>query len=292
MNRSLTLTFTMRIRRLSTGIRATMNETDSIKFLQWVLLRWPNLNGVNHKVHMRSIQSLFKVGMPDLQTYRIYLDEYPEEWVISNNNYLASVSRFYRDQFVFECLEQKIIPTLISKCRSDGNQHLSMWSAGCARGEEPYSISMMWNLLFSYENKDLTCSILATDVQKPSIEFAQKGIFSSSSVNDLPLKHRDHCFNLIQGSWHIKDQFRYIVEFSQHDLRRNAPHGPFDLILCRNVAFTYFDPGLQRQILDKIRFALRPGGFLIIGNTETLPYSVNDWKQLDPSLPVYQNVSF
>ena len=250
------------------------------------------MTGINHIVNRQSTQCLLIIGIPDLQSYRVHLNEHPEEWIASNNHYLASVTRFFRDHSVFECLEQKVVPTLISQARSDGNHHLSIWSAGCARGEEPYSISMIWNQLFSDKNKDLACSILATDVQKPSIEFAQKGIFSSSSVNDLPLKHRDHCFNLIQGSWHIKDQFRCIVEFSQHDLRRNAPHGPFDLILCRNVAFTYFDPGLQRQILDKIRFALRPGGFLIIGNTETLPHSVNDWKQLDPSLPVYQNVSF
>ena len=231
------------------------------------------------------------IGMSDLQAYKIYLDEHPEKWLISNNHYSASISRFYRDHSVFEYLEHNMFPELISNAHSGGNQHLSVWSAGCSKGEEPYSLSIVWNLLFSNNNKDLKCKILATDTLKSSIYFAQKGVYSSSSLSDLPIKYKEHCFNLIKGSWHIKDQYRNSVNFSQQDMKETIPFGPFDLILCRNVAFTYFNPGLQRQIIDKVRCALRPGGFLVIGNTESLPHSSPGWEQLDPTLPVYQNES-
>jgi len=197
-----------------------------------------------------------ELALPDLDAYRAYLETHPDEWKTLEALTPITISRFFRDRAVWAVLEREVLPALAAD-----RDPLSAWSAGCASGEEPYSLALLWRH---------PLSILATDVDPVMLRRAAEATYEVSSLKELPVDARER-LERRGDAYVVPPEIRRAVVFDRHDLRDPPPGGKFDLVLCRNVAFTYFDDASQQRALDHLAAALRPGGALVLGLHESLP---------------------
>jgi chemotaxis protein methyltransferase CheR len=135
---------------------------------------------------------------------------------------------------------------------------------------------------------DLQLCQVATDVDEQVLQRARESRYPASSLRDLPSGWRETAFTRADTEYVLRPEFRQHVEFRQQDLRSGAPTGPFHLVLCRNLAFTYFAGELQREVLHRISAHTVPGGFLVIGKQEVVPAGVAGLLSHDPKLGIYQ----
>lgn len=179
---------------------------------------------------------------------------------------LISVTRFFRDTEAFEYLRQEVIPALIEKTRP--GEGLRIWVAGCATGEEAYSLAMLFEEYFESGGRPREVKIFATDIDKDALEFAGAGIYPESIAADVSPERLQRFFVRHGDAYHVARFVRQRVVFANHDLSRDPPFSRVSLISCRNLLI-YFNPLLQQQVISGFRFALRPGGFLFLGSSET-----------------------
>jgi chemotaxis protein methyltransferase CheR len=132
----------------------------------------------------------------------------------------------------------------------------------------------------------LRLEVVATDADENLLDRARTGRYTQSSLKDLPDDFREKAFTAHEDPLTIRDSFKHGVSFVLQDIREEVPDGSFDIVLCRNLAFTYFDDKLQFAVLDAIRPKLLPGGFLIVGIHESLPRSGAERTTLTPFEPV------
>jgi chemotaxis protein methyltransferase CheR len=272
-----------------------MRDAAGAAFLQWALphlgLRWPGFRRVRKQVFKRIDRRCQALGLPDVAAYQAYLDAQPDEWTVLATLCRISISRFYRDRVVFDRLGEVVLPALAESALAHGEKELRCWSLGCASGEEPYTLSLIWRLSVEPRFPALNCQILATDADAQLLRRAETGRYPASSLRELPPTWREQAFTYADDAYRLADKFRVGVEFRQQDIRQAQPAGPFDLILCRNLVFTYFEATLQRQVLGGILQRLRQGGVLVIGKKEELPdepAGITPWL---PALGIYHRVS-
>lgn len=209
--------------------------------------------------------------METLEAYLQYLPDHPEEYHELTASFLINVTDFFRDPELFATLRDEILPPMIAQARAQGRE-LRCWSAGCATGEEAYSLAMLLADLLENElgdNREQTpVRIFATDVDADAITFARRGVYPASALAALPAELIRRAFTPLDGAYEITPSIRNLVIFGQHDLGVRAPFPHLDLVLCRNVLI-YFTPELQRRALQLFTFALRDGGYLALGKAET-----------------------
>lgn len=249
-----------------------MQDRDCAAFLQWALpqleRRWNGYRKVRRLVCKRLAQRLKSLGLADLDAYRRQLAARPEEWRELDALCGIPVSRFYRDRDVFDALGHRILPALAETAAS--RAALAAWSAGCASGEEPYTVALIWAIRLQPRFPGTGLRIVATDSDAGVLARARAGRYAPSSLKELPADLRSQGFEEQDGTWRIRDRYR-AVDFVQQDLREAMPDGPFDLILCRNVVLTYYAPVLQEALMARIVGRLRPGGALVVGAHESVP---------------------
>jgi chemotaxis protein methyltransferase CheR len=199
-----------------------------------------------------------------------------------------TISRFYRDRGIFDLLETLVFPKLFEKAQDRGEESISCWCIGAASGEEPYSISLLWE--FSrLEKQGVDLEILATEIDQHMINRARAGCYPASSIKDLPDHVKKQAFSEKNKKFCLQEKFRKRVRFLQQDIRNDQPDSIFDLILCRNLVFTYFSQELQAKIVMNILKHLRPGGFFIIGSHEELPGRFTGLEPGYPKESIYQS---
>lgn len=263
-----------------------MRDVEGIQFLQWCLPRlqlcWPGYRKVRRQVYKRIQRRLQLLDLPSLTDYRIYLEVHPEEWEVLDSCCWIPISRFYRDKSLFLFLEQEVMPQLAQQIGANGGGILRCWSLACASGEEPYSLSLLWKLKLQARFPNVRLVILATDIDDQAIARAQRGCYPLSSLRDLPESWGGQAFDQTAEGFWIKPEFRESVTFLVQDIRRAAPEEAFDLILCRYLAFTYFDTMLQNNTLRRLVERIRIGSALVVGNRETLPdgkFGLTPWSE-------------
>ena len=253
-----------------------MKDIQCVEFLQWVLprlrLRWPGFRKVRKQVCKRLQRRLQELQLADLEAYRGYLAEHPSEWRHLDALCRISISRFFRDRGVFEQLASEALPLLIRlREKSEAGRRLRIWCAGCASGEEPYTLRLIWHFRYQTAHPDVPVEIIATDLDPGLLERARTGCYPENSLKDLPGGWRDEAFAVRGHQFCLRPELKNGVQFHKQDLREEAPAGPFHLIACRNLAFTYFAEPLQREVLARLEAVLQPGGLLVIGSKESLP---------------------
>jgi chemotaxis protein methyltransferase CheR len=217
-------------------------------------LRWAGYRKVRRQVCRRLARRLAELRLADLDAYRDRLAADPAEWTALAALAPVTISRFARDRAVYDSLASEVVPSL-------GGPGLRAWSAGCASGEEAYTLALLWPAM----------QVLATDVHPPVLERARRAAYPRSSLRELTPPERARGF-ATQGAEHVvRPDIAARVTVARHDLRDPPPDGPFDLVLCRNVAFTYLDEDRRRAVLAHLARALRAGGALVIGLHEALP---------------------
>lgn len=261
-----------------------ISDAEGVQFLQWCLprlhLRWPGFRKVRRQVYKRIKRRLQELGLPSVEAYRFYLEHHPGEWGTLDTLCWIPISRFYRDRAVFQHLEHEILPQLAQLVVARREGEIRCWSAACAGGEEPYTLAIIWRQRLVTRFPTLRLRILATDIDPQAIHRAERGYYRASSMKDLPAEWRTQAFVTIGDDLCLRDEYRASVTFMVQDIRERAPEGLFHLILCRNLAFTYFDETLQRKTMQRISDRLAPGGALVTGNLESLPggpWGIHPW---------------
>jgi chemotaxis protein methyltransferase CheR len=180
------------------------------------------------------------------------------------------VSEFFRDPSVFRTLRHKILPCLLKKKERTGQRLVRFWSAGCAQGEEPYSLAMIALEANAEFKEKFSISVYATDVDEEIIEEAKKGVYEIGKIRNLPRLYKRKYFEALGGEFYkIKDEVKKLVRFKFHDMLSEPPLKYIDILLCRNVII-YFSREERGLIIKKFYEALHPGGYLVLGKTETL----------------------
>jgi chemotaxis protein methyltransferase CheR len=247
-----------------------VNDADCVAFLQWALprlgLRWAGYRRVRRRVCKRIAQRLRALGLADARAYRARLEADPAEWRALAGLCPVAVSRFYRDREVFDGLGAEVLPAL-----ARGASRIECWSAGCASGEEPYTLALLWRLRLAARFPHAAFRVLGTDIDARLLERARAACYGAGSLADLPAGWRERAFERRGPLWCLREEFRTAVALAQQDLLAALPEREFDLVLCRNLAFTYFDDAGARRALERFASRLRPGGALVIGLHERPP---------------------
>lgn len=183
-------------------------------------------------------------------------------------------SEFFRDPFVFALLEQRILPGLVAAKEKSGRGEIRVWSAGCAAGQEAWSVAILLEELTAARDPPLAYRIFATDLSEPDLALARSGVYNATAVGNIRLRHLNRCFSRQGDAFAIAAPIRTRVDFSLYDLLDASTvcppvsiYGGFDLVFCCNVLL-YYCPETQHLILDKIQRSLAPGGYLLTGETE------------------------
>jgi chemotaxis protein methyltransferase CheR len=234
-------------------------------------MRWPGFRKVRRQVGRRIDRRRAELGLPDLAAYRRLLEDDPTEWLRLRELCRVTISRFHRDRRLFEVLRESVLPELARRAAEREPAVLRAWSAGCASGEEPYTLAIIWGLALRARFPQVSLEILATDVDPHVLQRAAEATYPASSVRELPDSWRERAFIGGEGAWHLRAELRDGVGFQCMDLLEDMPPGPFDLILCRYLAFTYFDEDRQRAVAQRFAARLSPHGRLVIGSHEKVP---------------------
>jgi two-component system CheB/CheR fusion protein len=204
----------------------------------------------------------------NIREYADYLRTHPDEVQELVRAFLIKVTGFFRDPEAFEFIKMSIIPTLIDRGR-ENSRTLRIWSAGCATGEEAYSLALLFADHLGTEFSDWNIKIFATDLATDAIAFARRGLYPDNVLSDLPLEFRDRYFEPIDHGHRISKALRQIVIFGQQDISRGVPFPRIDLVTCRNLLI-YLKPELQQIVLDLFAYSLHQSrGFLFLGKAET-----------------------
>jgi len=172
---------------------------------------------------------------------------------------------------VFDYLSAEVLPTLVNSVVERNDTVIRVWSVGCASGEEPYSIALLWHNLMRQKFPNIRLEIIATDIDPIMIKRGKEACYKHDSLRNLPVEWLTHAFDQQRDIYSLKQPIKEYVLFLNLDIRKETPSGPFHIILCRNLAFTYFDLKLQRSVLEKIYEKLETGGVLISGTHEKMP---------------------
>lgn len=251
-----------------------MNDTECTSFLQWALpqleLRWPGYRKVRRQVCKRLHRRMSDLGVADFSGYRLQLAADPSEWKVLDDCCHITISRFFRDRGVFEAIRRRALPDIADRAQRE-QRAARIWSAGCASGEEPYTLKILWDLEVTKNSPGVPLTVVATDVDQTMLARARKACFEPTSLHELPPGLIGQAFEQRGPLYCVKPVHREGIEFLYQDLRSQTPSPLFDLILCRYVAFTYFAQNLQKRILDRFVEQLLPNGYLAIGTHERLP---------------------
>jgi two-component system CheB/CheR fusion protein len=221
-----------------------------------------------------------------LRDYIRFARNDPGELQRLTSSFLIKVTEFFRDKDLFDELRDVVIPGLIGEAR-DGDRVLRLWSAGCATGEEAYSLAMIVADALGDELASFNVRIFATDVDAEAIAFARRGIYPEAALADLPEDVIERHFTKLADGYEVKKRIRAITVFGQHDLAQRAPFPRVDLALCRNVLI-YFTTDLQKRALQLFAFALREGGYLALGKAESTTPLAEHFVLAHPRLRIYR----
>jgi chemotaxis protein methyltransferase CheR len=268
-----------------------MSGAACAELLQWALprlaLRWEGFRRVRRQVCRRIDARIKIMGLSGVPAYRRFLEDHPDEWRVLDGCCLVSISRFARDHEVFDQLAASVLPALATAAVRRASLAVRAWSAGCASGEEAYTLLLYWHVRVRPRFPRIAFHVIGTDMDPVLLARAEAAAYRASSMRELPPALRDAGFRREGAKFVLRDEFR-TVEFLLQDLRAQTPAAPFDLVLCRNVAFTYFDPALQRRTLERVLGTLQPGGGLVIGRKEQLPHVAHGPEPWFPALGIFQ----
>lgn len=269
-----------------------MKDAGCVHFLQWALprlsMRWPGFKKVRRQVCRRLDKRIAELGLADVESYRKLLEREADEWSVLDALCRVTISRFYRDRIVFDYLSTEVLPVLVYQARRRKSTTFRVWSAGCASGEEPYTMALIHHYLIGTAYPDLGLEIIGTDSDPVMLARAGAGRYQHSSLRELPSAWRQEAFERHGDLSLLKPELREHVDFFNLDIRRSSPRGVFHVILCRNLAFTYFDRPLQRHMVKKFAGKLEQGGVLVCATHEKPPLNESGFEPWLEGMPVFR----
>jgi len=208
--------------------------------------------------------------------YYEFLNNNTKEIGLLANDFLISVTTFFRDPEAFKIIEDQVIPEIINK----NSDVLKIWVAGCATGEEAYSLAILVQEYLNKSPKNLEVKIFATDVSKAALDIASKGTYTNNIEKTVSRERLNKFFSNDNKVYQIKHEIRKMLIFAQHDLVKNPPYCNVDLISCRNVLI-YLNGTLQRKVFSMLHFGLKKDGYLFLGPSENAALLKVDFDIID-----------
>ena len=202
-----------------------------------------------------------------IKQYLKFLQETPAEVLRLYQDVLIHVTRFFREPESFEALRTVVFPQILANHRAEAP--LRIWVCGCATGEEAYSVAIALLEYLGDDARSVPIQIFATDVSESAIEHARVGSYGEGIAADVSPGRLRSYFTKVDGNYRVSKLVRDLCVFARQDLTRDPPFSKLDLILCRNVLI-YMNATLQRKLMSVFHYALKPGGFLMLGHAETI----------------------
>ncbi|MFP4654448.1 MAG: CheR family methyltransferase [Methanohalobium sp.] len=193
----------------------------------------------------------------------------PEEYKNLMNTLTVNVTNFFRNPDSFQIVENEVLPDIIRSKSDSYNKSIRLWSAGCSIGVEAYSIAIILHKLLKNEFKKYRINIIGTDIDNEAITRANEGKYTETELKGVDNKIIDRYFEKKDGWYFLTEELKKIANFKWHDLISSPKMSGFDLVLCRNVTI-YFEKELQEKLYTDFYNALNPGGYFVMGKTETL----------------------
>jgi chemotaxis protein methyltransferase CheR len=206
-------------------------------------------------------------GEESFAGYAALLDRDPREYDLLLDALTINVTKFFRNAPVWEAIEERVVPALFERPAP-----VRIWSAGCASGEEAYSVSILlreWAARHGRARELDRFGILGTDIDRRSLDAARRAEFPELSLDETPPERRERWFSAPGPPFRLHDEARRNVDFLHRDLISGPAEKGQSLIVCRNVII-YFDRRIQEELFQRFHDALLPGGFLVLGKVETL----------------------
>ena len=272
-----------------------MHDDDCIRLLREVLprlgMRWPGFRKPRGQVCKRIARRMAELGEGSVDGYLGRLEEHPDEWEVLDFLCRVTISRFRRDRRTWERLEGEVLPSLAERLEGEDGGRLRCWSAGCASGEEPYTLSLLWELGgLARRFPGVEPFVLATDLDPHMVFRARRGVYPPGALKELPGEWVGEAFEPVNAGGsrgggsgqgeaetgepaelRLRGRFRRPVRLVCADLRDPLPRARFHLVLCRNLPFTYYRKDLQERLLGALSRRVVPGGWLAVGAHEELP---------------------
>jgi two-component system CheB/CheR fusion protein len=240
------------------------------------------LTTILRRTKKRALQENFD----SLTAYLAFLKVNPDEVITLGKEFLISVTSFFRDKEAFEHLQKKIIPKILKKLAPE--EELKIWTAGCATGEEAYSLAILIDEQLEGSYQNIIVKIFATDIDAAALAKAAKGIYSAEISTAISSERLDRYFHKEGKNYKIKQRIRKMIIFAQHDLVKNPPYCNMHLISCRNILI-YMAPALQKKVFNMLLFGLKLNGYLFLGSSEN-PVPIMDSLEVeDKRWRVYRN---
>ncbi|MFL6335238.1 MAG: chemotaxis protein CheB [Pyrinomonadaceae bacterium] len=202
----------------------------------------------------------------DLGEYALYLREHPEEARALLKDLLISVTNFFRDHNAFLSLERNFIPRLFEN-KGPGS-HVRVWVAGCATGEEAYSLAMLLAEYAETLASPPSIQVFASDIDEEAVQSARAGFYTINDAADVSPERLRRFFTKVRDGYSVRRELRELVLFAQHNLLKDPPFSHIDLVTCRNLLI-YLNRSGQERAVNTFHFALNPGGYLFLGGSET-----------------------
>ncbi len=246
-----------------------MDDFQFQQLLQYLGLSWRGYRKVRRGVKKRIRRHMQQMRCKDVTTYLLALEENEEEKRQCERLMTVSISRFFRDRKLWEILGSEILPELIEEHK----EKLNVWSAGCACGEEVYSLKILWDSLIQSFIHMPKLDIIATDMNPLYLERARAAIYSSSSLKEVPTQFRSLFFQEKSNRkrYEIAASSKKGIVWQEHRFGAEPPGSQFHMIFLRNNLLTYYQDEFKKSVFEKTVNCLSRGGILIIGSHEELP---------------------
>lgn len=241
---------------------------------------------------------MLKTNTQNSKKYLSYLQQTEGESQALLSNFLINVSHFFRDPLVFNYMYANVIPDVVARIMARGQNSIRIWSAGCASGEEAYSLAILLNEYLVSEKIEVSIDFFATDYDPLILKKARKALFSANALEDTRLKYIDKYFKPEGDKFALNEDIKKKVQFSLYNLLESGSYAPsesifgeFDLILCRNVLI-YFQEEAQNRIFTKLHKAMSSGGILVLGEAELPPVEFQSkFQQVNDCCKIYRKRS-
>ena len=207
------------------------------------------------------------VGAETYGAYEDYLEVHPDEFTDLFNTILINVTGFFRDPPAWDFVAKDVIPKLLGDLPAE--QPIRVWSAGCASGEEAYTVAMLLAEALGEDAFRRRVKIYATDIDEDALTAGRAASYDAKAVESVPPELLDRYFEPSNGRYIFRKDLRRAVIFGRNDLVKDAPISRVDLLACRNTLM-YMNADTQRNVLNRLHFALAPRGALFLGNAEML----------------------
>jgi two-component system CheB/CheR fusion protein len=254
-------------------ILSTLERNEGINFAEY------KPSTIRRRIERRRVAT----SSPTLSHYVDYLAKHPAESTRLFEDILISVTSFFRDFPAYKSLDKRLQEYLTTRNPGD----FRAWVAGCATGEEAYSMAILLNEAFERTKKNFRLHLFATDLDEKALDFARRGIYPEASLRSVPKALRQKYFVKIDDKYQVRASLRESIVFARHNLVSDPPFLKLDLLSCRNVLI-YFGAELQERVFKTFHYSIARGGMLFLGKSEAVTTGSSLFELVDKSAKIFR----